>query len=145
MWLENDGVNDHHMLHLRLQGLGTLARALAEGLGKGVEPLLRAILASRLEEFTKDGSAQRLKAELAASPPDTISAHWILIKLRQLDESNPLLEKLDQLAQDRSHKHIAKLCDMLFAAASGGPRRNDFRAPNWRGLWKRLCANKGCN
>ena len=40
-------------------------------------------------------------------------------RLRQLNEDDPLLEKLDQMQVDRKHKHISKLCDMLFAAQSG--------------------------
>ena len=40
-------------------------------------------------------------------------------KLRSLNDEDPLLLELDQLNEDRSHKHVAALCDMFFAAHAG--------------------------
>ena len=58
---------------------------------------------------------------LARDFPDALDCmkRNVKTRLRQLNEEDPLLEKLDQQKQDRSHKHIAKLCDMFFAAAAG--------------------------
>ena len=75
-------------------------------------------------------------------------------RLRQLNEDDPLLEKLDQMQVDRKHKHISKLCDMLFAAQSGVRYGVDVRVGEGSGFsalstsyWTRAyylrCAHQG--
>lgn len=53
--------------------LGTLARALVEGLGAQAEPLLRAICTARLDEFGLDGSTRRARC-VCRQPPDSFVA-----------------------------------------------------------------------
>lgn len=58
--------------------LGTLSRALVEGLGMQAEPLLRAVSTARLEEFTIEGSRTRAQLEGRADEPgycETMLAH----------------------------------------------------------------------
>ena len=43
----------------------------------------------------------------------------VKMRLRQAEHHEELLRKLDETVVDRSHRHIAKLCDMLFAAHAG--------------------------
>ena len=58
---------------------------------------------------------------IAKEFPDSVDTmkRNIKMRLRAMNEEDPLLQKLDEQNQDRSHRHISKLCDMLFAAGSG--------------------------
>ena len=60
--------------------LGTLSRALVEGLGVQAEPLLRAVSTARLEEVTIEGSRTRAQRTPTHARPHTHAPFFYLTR-----------------------------------------------------------------